>query len=197
MSSALERLKQLAQEKKANESTVPSNSPDPVVDSNSSVHVEETNHASDTSGTVHLAVSPDSSSGSDSPSCDGKELASESTGQCGASNSGNEAVPSSPDNSSVDIQRSSPSLADDHPIIMKLAELEQALLESLPDFRTILRDIHAKLRQDPMIVTAMSPEQVGVVVRGLMHHAQVEVLAPKAVKASKKAAKTPINAGDL
>lgn len=88
-------------------------------------------------------------------------------------------------------------LGDDHPLKMKLAELEQALTEKLPEFRTILRDIHSKLRQDPECVTAMSEDEIGVIVSGLVHHANVEVIAPKAVKSAKKAAKTPISASDL
>jgi hypothetical protein len=88
-------------------------------------------------------------------------------------------------------------LDDDHPLKMQLAELEQALLEKLPEFRTILRDIHSKLRTDPDCVTAMSEEEIGILVEGLIHHANVEVIAPASVKAAKKAAKTPVSASDL
>ena len=88
-------------------------------------------------------------------------------------------------------------LDSDHPLKMQLASLEQALLEKLPEFRTILRDIHSKLRQDPDTVTAMSEEEIGILVDGLIHHANVEVIAPKAVKAAKKASKTPVSASDL
>jgi hypothetical protein len=88
-------------------------------------------------------------------------------------------------------------LDDDHPLKMQLAELEQALTEKLPEFRTILRDIHSKLRTDPDCVTAMSEEEIGILVEGLIHHANVEVIAPANVKAAKKAAKTPVSASDL
>ena len=84
-----------------------------------------------------------------------------------------------------------------HPLVMQLAELEQALNENLPEFRTILRDIHSKLRQDPAIVTALSEDEIGAIVSGLIHHANIEIVAPKAVKAAKKAAKTPVSASDL
>lgn len=77
----------------------------------------------------------------------------------------------------------------DHPIKMQLAELEQALNEKLPGFKTILRDIHAKLRQDPAIVTLLSDEEIGGILAGLKHHAQVEIIAPKAAKAKKASAK--------
>lgn len=88
-------------------------------------------------------------------------------------------------------------LADDHPLKMQLAELEQALTEKLPEFRTILRDIHAKLRQDPDCVTAMSEDEIGSIVQGLIHHANVDVIAPRAVKSAKKASKVPVSASDL
>lgn len=88
-------------------------------------------------------------------------------------------------------------LDSDHPLKMQLAELEQALTEKLPEFRTILRDIHSKLRQDPDVVTAMSEEEIGILVDGLIHHANVEVITPGKVKAAKKAAKVPVSASDL
>lgn len=80
----------------------------------------------------------------------------------------------------------------DHPIKMQLAELELALNQKLPEFKTILRDIHTKLRNDPEIVTALSDEEIGQILTGLKHHAQVEIIAPKAAKESKKATKAAI-----
>lgn len=80
----------------------------------------------------------------------------------------------------------------DHPIKMQLAELEQALNEKLPGFKTILRDIHTKLRQDPAIVTLLTDEEIGGIIAGLKHHAQVDVIAPKAAKTAKKETKAKI-----
>lgn len=80
----------------------------------------------------------------------------------------------------------------DHPIKMQLAELEQALNDKLPGFKTILRDIHTKLRQDPAIVTLLSDEEIGGILAGLKHHAQVEIIAPKAAKAKKAAGKAMV-----
>ena len=85
----------------------------------------------------------------------------------------------------------------EHPLVMQLAELEAALTSRLPEFRTILRDIHSKLRQDPAMVTALSEEQVGCIVQGLITHANIDVITPKAIKASKKASKAPVSADDL
>jgi hypothetical protein len=85
----------------------------------------------------------------------------------------------------------------DHPLVMQLAELEAALTQNLPEFRTILRDIHLKLRTDPDCVTALSEDEIGAIVHGLIRHAEIEIVAPRAVKGAKKAAKVPISAGDL
>jgi hypothetical protein len=85
----------------------------------------------------------------------------------------------------------------EHPLIMEMEELEAALLGKLPEFRTILRDIHAKLRQDPDVVTAMTEEEIGLLVSGLIYHANVEIIAPKEKKAAKKISKLPVNADDL
>jgi len=85
----------------------------------------------------------------------------------------------------------------DHPLVMQLAELEAALTQNLPEFRTILRDIHSKLRTDPDCVTALSEDEIGAIVHGLIRHAEIEIVAPRAVKSAKKAAKVPISAGDL
>lgn len=80
----------------------------------------------------------------------------------------------------------------DHPIKMQLAELEAALNDKQPGFKTILRDIHTKLRQDPAIVTLLTDEEIGGILAGLKHHAQVDVIAPKAAKTAKKETKAKI-----
>lgn len=86
----------------------------------------------------------------------------------------------------------------EHPLIMELAELEEALTQNIPDFRLILRNIHQKLRADPELVTVLSEEEIGLIVSGLATHAQAEIIAPKAVKAARATArKTPISASDL
>lgn len=80
----------------------------------------------------------------------------------------------------------------DHPIKMQLAELQDALEQRVPEFKTILRDIHGKLRADPEIVTLLTDEEIGGILTGLKHHAQVDVIAPKAASTAKKAAKAKI-----
>lgn len=98
--------------------------------------------------------------------------------------------------SSTATETSKPSSQPDHPIKMQLAELAQALEQKQPGFKTILRDIHCKLRQDPDIVTALSDEEIGGILSAMKHHAQVDIIAPKAVKAAKKALKN-VGADDL
>lgn len=85
----------------------------------------------------------------------------------------------------------------DHPLVMELAELEQALTEKLPEFKTILRDIHSKLRQDTELVAALSEEEIELIVTGLTRHASLEIIAPKAAKAARAAKKVPVTAADL
>lgn len=85
----------------------------------------------------------------------------------------------------------------DHPLVMELAELEQALKQQIPEFRTVLRDIHQKLRQDPELVTVMSDEEIGLIVSGLVLHTNTEIIAPKAAKAARAASKAKVTADDL
>lgn len=80
----------------------------------------------------------------------------------------------------------------DHPIRMQLAELEAALNDKQPGFKTILRDIHTKLRQDPAIVTLLSDEEIGQILAGLKQHAQVEIIAPKEKKTASKEQKARV-----
>lgn len=83
-------------------------------------------------------------------------------------------------------------------IKMMLAELRQALDAQLPDFPNILANIHKKIKADPACVTVLSEDEIHQIVRGLMKHTQVEIIAPKQVKEAKKLAKnTKILASDL
>ena len=66
----------------------------------------------------------------------------------------------------------------------QLASLKQALIESNPGMPQMLRTIHTHLRNDKDIVTLLSPEEVGVVVSGLMKQSNT-VIAVATVKKSK------------
>lgn len=83
-----------------------------------------------------------------------------------------------------------------HPLALEMAELETALNAEVPGFLTILQDIHIKLRKDPDVVTLLSDEEIGVIVRGLERHANVTITAPKAAKTRIKKG-TTISAADI
>lgn len=89
----------------------------------------------------------------------------------------------------------------DHPLAMQFAELEQALLAKLPEFKTILRDIHRHLGQEPELVTQMSEQEIQMVVSGLVVFANAEIVEPAAQKSAKakikEASKKVISADDL
>lgn len=96
-----------------------------------------------------------------------------------------------PTATSVQVRETAP-VQVDHPIRMQLAELEAALNDKQPGFKTILRDIHTKLRQDPAIVTLLSDEEIGQILAGLKQHAQVEIIAPKEKKTASKEQKARV-----
>lgn len=84
-----------------------------------------------------------------------------------------------------------------HPIAMEMAELQAALDQNVPGFANKLREIHVKLRNDPIIVTLLSDEEIGVIVSGLERHTNVQIIAPAAIKASSRSKKVPVSASDL
>lgn len=65
---------------------------------------------------------------------------------------------------------------------LKMAELEAALLQELPEMRVILKDIHDALKEDPENVTILSDEERGIIIRGLKRSVNEEI----AVSSSKK-----------
>ena len=60
-------------------------------------------------------------------------------------------------------------------ISLKIAELSAAITSSLPSMHTLLRTIHANIKNDPELVTILSPEQVGIIVSGLMRQTQTTI----------------------
>lgn len=88
-----------------------------------------------------------------------------------------------------------------HPLAMQFAELESALLASEPEFKTILRQIHKHLGNEPELVTQMSEKEIQMVVQGLIVFANAEIVAPAAAKTQAKKVKEAkakvISADDL
>ena len=62
-------------------------------------------------------------------------------------------------------------------ISIKIAELYEAVQQTLPNMPTLLRDIHQNLKQDPEIVTLLSPEQVSIIVSGLSKQTQTTIIS--------------------
>jgi hypothetical protein len=71
----------------------------------------------------------------------------------------------------------------------QIASLESMLLASNPTMPTLLRTIHTALSKDKDIVTLLTEEEIGVLVRGLMTHSNT-VIATAAVKKTTKSLKT-------
>ena len=78
----------------------------------------------------------------------------------------------------------------------KLAQLENALLESLPTMPTLLRDIHRSLKADPDTVTLLSEEECAILVSGLKKQTQTEI-ATKVIKAKPRKALSKLTVDDL
>lgn len=77
----------------------------------------------------------------------------------------------------------------------KVADLQSKLLESHPLIPSLLRTIHTQLRSDPELVTTLSEDEIGIIVRGLMHQTHTELVSstpkPKSAAAElKKAVKS-------
>lgn len=70
---------------------------------------------------------------------------------------------------------------------LKVAELEGKVVAAHPEFRTLLRDIHKQLLQDPELVTALTDEEVGILCSGLSKQTQTTIIA--AATKSKKSSK--------
>lgn len=78
----------------------------------------------------------------------------------------------------------------------KLAQLENALLESLPTMPTLLRDIHRSLKADPDTVTLLTEEECGILVSGLKKQTQTEI-STKVIKAKPRKALSKLTVDDL
>jgi len=78
-------------------------------------------------------------------------------------------------------------------IQLKIAELKDQLIAQHPQLPVLLREIHKTLRDNPEVVTLLEPEEVGVVVSGLLHQTQTTI----ATKTSTSKKKTQITLADL
>lgn len=75
----------------------------------------------------------------------------------------------------------------------KLFLLEQQLNEKLPGITTALRDIHTKLKKDPEVVTLLSEEDIGILIRGLKKQVATELVTTSLKKAPKQVKKVSLD----
>lgn len=99
------------------------------------------------------------------------------------------------------VSQSSPVNSSSHPLAEQFLELETALIGKLPEFKTILRQIHRHLGQEPELVTQMTEKEIQMVVQGLIVFANAEIVEPAKTKTDKAkiaaAKKVPISVDDL
>lgn len=76
-------------------------------------------------------------------------------------------------------------------IKFRCAELQQALEQEQPGYKTILQDIHEKIRETPELLYALKDEDIAVLVSGLEKHTGVVIAEKKAKEpmTKKRAAK--------
>ncbi len=72
----------------------------------------------------------------------------------------------------------------------KVASLESMLLAAHPEMPLLLRKIHTQLQGDPELVTLLSEEEIGLIVRGLSTQMKVEI---NAVPTKKESANAMLN----
>lgn len=61
----------------------------------------------------------------------------------------------------------------------ELAEIEMRLNDESPNFGVILRDLHRAIADDPNIVTVLTPEEIGIITKGLATTANVTISVAK------------------
>lgn len=78
----------------------------------------------------------------------------------------------------------------------KLATLEAQLLETTPQIKDLLREIHRHLKADPDVVTILSEEECAVLIRGLKKQTGIEI-STKALNKTPKKALSKLTVSDL
>lgn len=68
-------------------------------------------------------------------------------------------------------------LPESNQVLDSLASLESALLNLHPTLPSLLQQILKHLKNDPAIVTILTPEQIGVIVRSLKQQTNTEIIA--------------------
>jgi hypothetical protein len=71
----------------------------------------------------------------------------------------------------------------------QVLQLRTALDTANPGMATMLRTIHSNLRQDPAIITLLTPEECGTIVAGLMKQTNTIIAASVTKKSATKSLK--------
>lgn len=71
-------------------------------------------------------------------------------------------------------------------LIIKIEQLEQAILTAHPSLPILLKTIHKTLADDPAIVTLLSEEQIGKITNGLKLHTKTELITASLKKTTAK-----------
>jgi len=80
----------------------------------------------------------------------------------------------------------------------KIASLDAALKEQNPRMPVLLQEIHRTLKNDPAIVTVMTPEEISIIVSGLKVHTATQIVTTtKSPSAASKKALSKVSTSDL
>lgn len=79
----------------------------------------------------------------------------------------------------------------------KITSLEEALLASNPQMKTILREIHTTLKENPEVVTLLNEDDIHIIVNGLEKQTATELATTIATKKSGSKALKNISLADL
>lgn len=93
-----------------------------------------------------------------------------------------------------------PLIQSQHEIISsKMLSLKTALLEKHPQMPVLLREIHKYLKEDPSVVTLLSPEEIATIVNGLENQTNTFIAASmtKVTSAAKNKALAKVKSSDL
>jgi hypothetical protein len=80
------------------------------------------------------------------------------------------------------------------PIRLKIAELQDAILQVHPKLPILLKEIHTILKNDPAVVTVLDETEIASIVNGLKLQTKTEITA-SALK--KKTSLKSVGLGDL
>ena len=173
MSSAKERLARILAERKAKAAENSNGTQNGTKSSTGGVHAstglsEQTVRGHSEAGTKQEKHVPSTGNDSSQQGTTGSSRATEGTGSSGSSVE----VPTKPVT-----QVMVPGTSEAHPLAIKLWELEEALDKQMPDRAQILKQIHDSLKADPTVVTLLTDEAIGIIVKGLTDHTNTTIVA--------------------